>query len=183
MWWITPIMPAIRRLSPEDCEFKTSLGSITRPCSDHTTTHKSLKTEKKYLLRVAQENFFLPLSRQDEHFSFKVSSYERAANTGHFSLGHLYFGHMTQNKIFMLFLNLSLKADILNPPNPSKLWGFQPPSSWEQWIGDVAGGKFCLKHSHVRGCWTFCDNATWSLWIPSASALNQQRWTDRTCWW
>lgn len=51
-------MPAIRRLSPKDCEFKTSLGSITRPCSDHTTTHKSLKTEKKYLLRVAQEIFF-----------------------------------------------------------------------------------------------------------------------------
>lgn len=122
-------MPAIKRLSPEDCEFKTSPGSITRPCSDHTTTHKNLKTERNIYFMLLKKFFFLPLSRQDEHFSFKVSSCERAAITGHFSLGHLYFGHMTQNKIFMLFLNLSLKADILNPPIPSKLGGFPPPSS------------------------------------------------------
>lgn len=114
-------MPALRKLNHEDCEFMASLGSITRPCSDHTTTHKNLKTEKNIYFVLLKKIFFLPLSRQDEHFRFKVSSYERAAITGHFSLGHLYFGHMTQNKIFMLFLNLSLKADILNPPNRSKL--------------------------------------------------------------
>lgn len=49
-------MPAIRRLSPEDCEFKTSPGSITRPCSDHTTTHKNLKTEKNIYFVLLKMN-------------------------------------------------------------------------------------------------------------------------------
>lgn len=49
-------MLAIRRLSPEDCEFKTSPGSITRPCSDHTTTHKNLKTEKNIYFVLLKMN-------------------------------------------------------------------------------------------------------------------------------
>lgn len=51
-------MPAIKRLSPEDCEFKTSPGSITRPCSDHTTTHKSFKTEKNIYFMLLKKFFF-----------------------------------------------------------------------------------------------------------------------------
>jgi hypothetical protein len=31
-WWYTPAIPALRRLSQEDLEFKVSLGYIVRPC-------------------------------------------------------------------------------------------------------------------------------------------------------
>lgn len=55
---------------------------------------------------------------------------------------------------------MSLKADILNPPNPSKLWGFQPPSSREQLTGDTVGGKMpCAWNTPILGAaGPFCDN-------------------------
>jgi hypothetical protein len=31
-WWFTPIVPALRSLRQEDCDFKTSLGLIVRLC-------------------------------------------------------------------------------------------------------------------------------------------------------
>lgn len=51
-------MPALRKLNHEDCEFMASLGSITRPCSDHTTTHKNLKTEKNIYFVLLKKIFF-----------------------------------------------------------------------------------------------------------------------------
>lgn len=86
-----------------------SLGSITRPCSDHTTNHKNLKTEKSIYFVMLKKLFFL-LSRQDEGFSFKVSSYARAAVTGHVSLGRLYFGHKAQNKFFYFIFKSEFKS-------------------------------------------------------------------------
>jgi hypothetical protein len=32
VWWGTSIIPAVRRLRPEDCEFKVGLGYIARVC-------------------------------------------------------------------------------------------------------------------------------------------------------
>jgi hypothetical protein len=31
-WWHTLVIPALRRLRQENCEFKSSLGYIARPC-------------------------------------------------------------------------------------------------------------------------------------------------------
>jgi hypothetical protein len=30
-WWLTPIIPVLRRLRQEDCDFEPSLGYIARP--------------------------------------------------------------------------------------------------------------------------------------------------------
>jgi hypothetical protein len=30
-WWCTPVFPALRRLSKEDCEFQASLGYLRKP--------------------------------------------------------------------------------------------------------------------------------------------------------
>lgn len=107
-------MPAIRKLNHEDREFMASLGIIPRPCSDYTTTHRNLKTEKSIYFIMLKKLFFFP-------FQDKMNVLASKFQAGHVSLGRLYFGHKAQNKFFILFLNLSLKADILNPPNPSKL--------------------------------------------------------------
>lgn len=93
-------MPAIRRLNHEGREFVASLGSITRPCSDHTTSHKNLKTEK-YLLHNAQEIIFFPF--QDK---MNVLASKFQAMGGQPSLGMLVWGICilgTRPKINFLF--------------------------------------------------------------------------------
>lgn len=72
-----------------------------------TPTTRTLKTEKNVYFLLLKKLLFLFLSRQDELFSFKVSNFEKTAVTEYFIvLGHLYFGHMAQHKIFILLLNL-----------------------------------------------------------------------------
>jgi hypothetical protein len=35
VWWYLPIIPALRSLKQEDCEFKASLGYMGRSCPPH----------------------------------------------------------------------------------------------------------------------------------------------------
>jgi hypothetical protein len=39
-WWHTPVIPALRRLRQEDCEFEASLGFLGRPCLTDTVKGK-----------------------------------------------------------------------------------------------------------------------------------------------
>jgi hypothetical protein len=40
MWWHIPVIPALRRMRQEYCEFKTIPGYIVRPCLKKTKKRK-----------------------------------------------------------------------------------------------------------------------------------------------
>jgi hypothetical protein len=43
-WWPTSVIPELKRLTQEDCEFKASLGDIGRPCFKNTMKSPSLSS-------------------------------------------------------------------------------------------------------------------------------------------
>jgi hypothetical protein len=57
VWWYTPVIPALRSLEEEDCEFKPSLGYITLPC---------LKSKIKHLHRDSRKTFFMEKNLESE---------------------------------------------------------------------------------------------------------------------
>jgi hypothetical protein len=45
--WYTPVVPALRRLRQENCEFQASLDYIVKPCLKKNKTNKTKKKGKK----------------------------------------------------------------------------------------------------------------------------------------
>jgi hypothetical protein len=64
MWWCILVIPALRRLRQEDCEFEDSLGYNRDPVSNNNKNPQKQKKKETALLSFKVILFSIPVSNE-----------------------------------------------------------------------------------------------------------------------